>query len=850
LKSIKNKFSLLWLVFAFCFLLAACSDKFISPVNTFKLNVDWKFARSGDDKWFTADIPGSVQLDLFHHNLIPDPEKAINEQSLQWIAESDWQYVAHLNVSDSLLNYKAVDLIFEDIDTYSRIELNDSLLLETSNMFRKFTVNAKPLLKQGINSIRILLYSPVREGEKELKKLSYQLPSNESTELKVSPFIRKAPYQFGWDFAPRIITMGVGHPVTVRAHDGLHLAGVHIKTIEIADTCAWLQADVTVTSAISNATVIVTIADSWKQVKLKKGDNIVPVKFKINNPELWWPNGMGNHKLYDITARLYFNNYLVDTNITRTGIRTIELLQEEDVAGESFYFSVNGIPFFAMGANYVPQSAFPTTVPDENYRRLIADAASANMNMLRVWGGGIYEKDIFYDLCDEYGILVWQDFMFSCSMLPGDSSFLNNVRLEVDYQVKRLRNHPSIALWCGNNEIDVAWHNWGWQKQYNYKAADSLQIWNNYKNLFNDVIPKVVEMNDPGKNYISSSPVSNWGSHKNFRYGDMHYWGVWHGEESVDSFRVFVPRFMSEYGMQSFPSYRTILMEADSAVSVQSPVINLMQKSYKGNNLLLKYIAESYGPVKNTMQLSYLSQLLQARSLEIAIGSHRKNSRFCMGSLYWQLNDTWNCASWSTIEHSGKWKASMYKIRKLYSENVLICENEKNNTGVYLQSCNFKNGGIAGKLVVVVNDFKGRQVAIYNRNVSASYLDAVKILDLPDSAIFKNFRKTELYLHAKLFTDEKVITEEIFYFTAPKNLKLPQPKVEYELLSYSADTVEVVLHAAMLVKDLFLQLKNSDSKFSDNYFDLLPGQKKSVFVKRPENDVTKEDIILQWYQLN
>jgi beta-mannosidase len=691
-------------------------------------------------------------------------------------------------------------------------------------------VDGKKFLKSGINEITVQLHSPSFRGEQEMQKLPYRLPmGSDAGEVKVSAFTRKAPYHYGWDWSPRFLTMGIWQPVFISAHDNVYISDIQLKTIEIADTCAWLSGFVTIYSHVELPNAVITIKDGFKQFRLKRGTTTTQVKFKIDNPELWWPNGFGKQPLYDITAKLYVNNYLVDSITGCTGIRTVELFQDEDEWGSSFYFRVNGLPIFMKGTNYIPQSNFLTEITDSAYTKIIGDVKSVGMNMLRVWGGGIYEKDIFYDLCDENGILVWQDFMFAGSMYPGDSSFMKNVKAEVTQQIKRLRNHPCIALWCGNNEIEVAWNNWGWQKEFGYSLADSMEIHGNYKLLFEDKIPSLLAQYDDTRPYIPSSPISNWGNKKNFKTGNMHYWGVWHGEESIDSFRANVPRFMTEYGMQSFPSFESLKRNsAEERITLGSEFIKNRQRSYKGNRLLLDYIDLKFGPAKNVEDLCYLSQLNQAEAMRIAIESHRKEARYCMGSLYWQLNDVWDGASWSTIEHNGKWKAAHYRLKSLYAQNILIAETINDTTTVYLQSDN--TDGVSGKLRIDILDLKGRSLGSYWLEAATGYLVATQVFQMPVNAILKKNDKADFFLKMQLLRGDSVMAQTLHYFVTPKELNFPVPDIQTTVTPTPGGAL-IKLHSYVLAKGVMLEFENTPGHFSDNYFDLLPGEEKVVVFK-------------------
>ena len=405
-----------------------------------------------------------------------------------------------------------------------------------------------------------------------------------------------------------------------------------------------------------------------EKITLQKGLNSYKTKLSVPDPKLWWPNGMGDQPLYQLDFQIESSNSVDSQNVI-FGIRQIELVQQKDSIGESFYFKINGKPFFAKGANYIPQDNFPSRVPDEKYIQTIQTALDANMNMLRVWGGGIYEKDIFYDLCDQKGILVWQDFMFACTMYPGDSAFIENVRQEAIYQVKRLRNHPSIALWCGNNEVDEGWHNWGWQKALNYSASDSTEVWNNYLKIFEKILPEAVSLYSPYTPYIPSSPQNGWGRKESLTHGDAHYWGVWWGAEPFEIYEEKVGRFMSEYGFQGFPDLKTLdscLLPEDR--NLLSPALLNHQKHPRGMELIRTYMELEYKVPDEFEDYAYVSQLVQAYGIKKAIEAHRRAMPRCMGTLYWQLNDCWPVISWSSVDYYNRWKALHYFVRQAYQD--------------------------------------------------------------------------------------------------------------------------------------------------------------------------------------
>ncbi|RLD23374.1 MAG: glycoside hydrolase family 2 protein, partial [Bacteroidetes bacterium] len=492
---------------------------------------------------------------------------------------------------------------------------------------------------------------------------------SETADIKtrVSSFTRKAAYHFGWDWGPRFVTSGIWRPITLKAWNKARIKNIYTSTLKLNDKNAELQTHIEV--EVVEEGLYLIVLDGKKHIeKLAKGINSVNYPFQIENPKLWWCNGYGEANLYNQKVELTQDDQVLDSKEINYGVRTIELVNEPDSMGTSFYFKLNGKPVFMQGANYIPQDMFLPRVKDAQYENLIEDVKQANMNMLRVWGGGIYENDLFYDLCDKNGILVWQDFMFAGSLYPDDTEFKENVKQEVIQNIKRLRGHPSIALWCGNNEIEVAWNNWGWQNQYGYSPEDSIKIWDNYKSIFHQLIPEQIAIYDSLRDYTPTSPLSNWGTAENFDRGSMHYWGVWHGREPFENFENNVGRFMVEYGFQSFPEMSTLKqVMSDSSLNLNSSAMKNRQKSYIGNGLISDHIKQYYNEPETFEEFVLLSQQTQAKGLQMAIEAHKTKQPHCMGTLFWQLNDCWPGPSWSVIDYYGKHKLAYDMVKKEYS---------------------------------------------------------------------------------------------------------------------------------------------------------------------------------------
>lgn len=642
------------------------------PSSKLMLHDNWEFKQAGTKEWKPAEVPGVVHTDLLRHGLIPHPWKGTNEQKVQWIEQEDWVYQTTFNLKSSQLKRDGLDLVFEGLDTYAEVKLNDKLILEANNMFRTWRVNVKELLNKGQNNLEIRFKSPIKENVPKLEALGYELPAgSETVENKVSPFTRKAPYHFGWDWGPRLITSGIWRSIYLEGYDAARIEDVQIIQKSLSDSIAHLEAVVTIEATGLNEATI-EVFDERVDYKLTSGTNSLLIPIKIKQPKRWWPNGWGEPHMYSIPLSISVSGNVLDSDTIKVGLRTVELVQDVDSIGKSFYFKINGEPFFAKGANYIPQSHFLPSVSFNDYTNIIEDAKAAGINMLRVWGGGIYENDIFYDLCDEHGILVWQDFMFAGSMYPADSAFIKNVEMEISDNVKRLRNHPSIVHWNGNNEIEVAWKNWGWQKQYGYSAQDSMKIWRDYLHLFHNKIPNLLSRLDD-RSYTTTSPLSNWGTAENFNHSSMHYWGVWHGDDEFEAYEKNVGRFMSEYGFQSFPDIETIAFFADSVEwQLTNEVIQHHQKSYVGNEMISKHINTYFDPPIDFEDFVSKSQQTQATAMRMAIDAHRLRKGHCWGSLFWQLNDCWPGPSWSAIDVFGRKKVFYNDLDKLFAPVAII----------------------------------------------------------------------------------------------------------------------------------------------------------------------------------
>lgn len=790
---------------------------------------NWTFNKQNEAKKHKATIPGTVHTDLFQNKLIPDPFFGANEKQLQWIENENWEYETKFILITKELKTENIDLEFEGLDTYASVYLNGELVLEADNMFRKWSISAKSHLKIGTNHLKVVFHSAVQKGKEEASKLSYTLPEKERV------FVRKAQYQFGWDWGPRFVTAGIWKKVQLKFWNSAKIENIKYSQIKLNDSLAELEFIIDVNVKNNGEYVLLIYNDVTGRidelfVNLKKGITSIKNTYKIDSPKFWWCNGLGKPNLYPFTVEISQKNQFLDSKKLNIGLRTIELIQENDQAGKSFYFKLNGKSVFMKGANVVPPDSFLPRVSDATYFSLVENAKKANMNMLRVWGGGVYFDDAFYEACDANGILVWQDFMFACSMYPGDEKFVKNVKQEVIDKVNRLQNHPSIAIWCGNNENDEGWHNWGWQKQFNYSKADSTQIWNDYKKVFHEMIPQTLDSLLPKEKniYWSSSPSIGWGRKESLLQGDSHYWGVWWGKEPFEIYKKKVGRFMSEYGFQGMPNLETLqkVMRKED-LNFTSEVFKNHQKHPTGYETINEYMDRDYMVPKDFENYLYVSQLLQARGMKIAIEAHRLAKPYCMGTLYWQFNDCWPVTSWSSSDYYGNWKAAHYQVKESFAP-IFLTVAEKTD-GLSIIGCNDNLEVKAGIVTVKLIDFSGKELWTASKECVLDVEKNTMCMQISYAELPK-FVKEKTVLQIE-FSGNHKNTVAYHYFVKPKELQLEQPTIEVKIVGETLIEVKTNTFA----KNVYLQ---SDGRlFNDNYFDLIPGIPKIIKTDRPTDNI-------------
>lgn len=824
-----------------------CSALLIAVPLRKELNEGWKFKQARLSNWYPATVPGVVHTDLMDNKIIEDPFFRLNERGMQWIDKEDWIYQTTFQLTPEMMGRENIDLIFKGLDTYADVYLNEKKILEANNMFREWKTSIKPDLKPGENVLKIYFHSPIKVDIPKWDALPYQYEAgNDQSEnggvfnKKVSVFARKAGYHYGWDWGPRLVTSGIWRPVYVEAWDNARINDVFIRQPEVSKSRASLIGEVEILAdkEIDQANVTITEAASGRvlagqTVSLQKGINKISLPFSIKSPKLWWSNGLGEPHLYSFRTDLTVNNQTSDAWTEEVGLRSLKIINRPDKDGKTFYVELNGIPVFAKGANYIPQDNFLPRVTPGQYEKTILDAANANMNMLRIWGGGTYESALFYQLCDRYGILVWQDFMFACSLYPAEGELLENIRQEAIDNVKRLRNHACIALWCGNNECNDAWFNWGWQKRYKAQNPEYEQkIWKQFNDQYNVTLPQVVEEYAPESFYWPSSPFARYDGGSDDRNGDRHYWEVWHGKKPIEMYNKERSRFFSEYGFQSFPEFESVKRYAPRQEDwdIYSEVMMSHQRGgMHANELIETYLLNEYRKPRNFEAFLYMNHVLQGDAIKTAIEAHRRDMPYCMGTLFWQHNDCWPVASWASRDYYGRWKAQHYFARKAYRD-ILVSPIADEDGQLKVQIVSDRHKACNGRLEVKVMKLTGEVLNSYKRNVIVDANSSKALFSVPLDEALKGVRKEDVFIHAVLLTDKGNSNYTNNYFLV-KQKEVNYPKAQ---LATSVQPIEggfeVTLSSDNFARAVFIATGDVNSSFSDNYFDILPGSSVKVEV--------------------
>jgi beta-mannosidase len=787
-------------------------------------------------KWLAATVPGSVQEDLIAAKRVPDPYKGTNEAAIQWVGLTGWQYRRVLDVTPAMLARDHLDLVFDGLDTFATVSVNGHVLLKADNAHRRWRVDAKAALKPGRNELLVAIAAPIATLQPMVLAQKQSLPGeydsafgDEPKGKQSSPYIRKPKYHYGWDWGPRIIGIGMWRPARLEAWDDARIEAMRVDQDSLNDSEARLTAKLDV---VADADVHTTIRATLtgpdgvaqtvqRDVTLAAGRNLVTVPLTVARPQRWQPVGYGAQPLYRIATTLGAD----DTASRTIGLRTVELIRD----GGGFGFKVNGTPIFAKGANLIPFDMFPNRVTSRYMQTILQGARDANMNMIRVWGGGYYLDDAFYDLADRMGLMIWQDFMFGGSVTPPDAAFRENVRIEAEEQVARLQAHPSVVLWAGGNEVLSGWENWSDRKAFKKKVGPDEQerIGTGMAVLFDRVLREAVTTRSPGTPYWPGSPSADYEAPTDTdANGDRHFWDVWSGSKPVERYLDSCPRFMSEYGFQAMPDLATIREFAGKGtLAADSPVMKAHQKflAGEGNERLLMYLRDRLRPARDFADLVYLTQVNQAEAIRIAALHHRACRPVTMGSLFWQLNDVWPSISWASIDHAGRWKLLNYAARRFFAPQAIVAERKDGATRISLLSD--ATTPIAARWRLRVFAMDGRVLKDTTTAATLAPLASTEATTLTDAALFADAPPASSYAVAELLVGDAVASRAIVERGLPRDMAYPDPG-----LSVRWQGNDATITATHVARSVMLDFGDVAAQPSDDGFDLLPGESITVHV--------------------
>lgn len=787
------------------------------------LNEKWQMKINGenvfglDQEYMEAAVPGSVYGTLYELGKIPDPFYRDNELKALKLMENDFTYTVKFDLSEEMLSKDALILHFDGIDTLADLYLNDTFIGDAYNMHRVWEYDIKDISRAGSNELRIELHSPTKYIKEEQEKC---FTGGSSDAMEGFPHLRKAHCMFGWDWGPRLPDAGIWRDVKILAIESGRFEQVYVKQQHENDKVT-LEFDYSIELFGKDSDLTTTIQITGPDGSIynqNEEEDIV-----ITNPKLWWPNGYGEHPLYTVKAVLTNKDGKeLDVWERKIGLRTLTIHREEDQWGESFAHEVNGVQVFAMGADYIPEDNLLGRINPGRTRKLLEDAIAANHNTIRVWGGGYYPDDYFYDLCDELGLMVWQDFMYACANYELDDDFEANIRQETIDNVIRLRHHASLAIWCGNNEMETL------GMVFDITPKQKMD----YIKIFEYIIPNIVKEMDPQTFYWPSSPSSggNYDDSWNYNRGDTHYWDVWHGNKPFSEYRKFFFRYASEFGFQSFPSLKTVETFTEPGDrNIFSRVMEMHQRNKAANGKILNYISDNYLYPKDFDHLIYTSQLLQADAIRYGVEHWRRNRGRCMGSIVWQLNDIWPVASWASIDYFGRWKALHYSEKRFFAPIMISCEEvgemtERPNCidepkeiekSARLNVANETMNPIKGIVKWALRDAKANVLKSGESEISVPALTSYWL----DKMDFSDCNELSNYISYEFYMEGNYVSGGTCLFTAPKHFEFADPK-----LSASIKGDKITVKAEAYAKSIELSCEKGDMKLSDNYFDMNAGE--------------------------
>jgi len=787
------------------------------------------------DDWLLAEAPLTAHTNLLNHNLIPDPFKGCNEREVQWVSENEWWYRKEIELTPEVTSKDAVELYFGGLDTFATIWVNDFKVGEANNMFTPWRFNIKNIAKAGKNLI-VIRFKPVCKVARELEQQHKQKYACLSAEnFSARPYVRKAQYSFGWDWGPTLPTAGIWREAKILAYNKARLGYVAASPLEVSKQKAKVKLSAEIHASEESDLTVNFVLDGFGQkynsevpIKVSEGRNFADCTIEVAEPRLWWPRGYGEAALYDAAVKIYSGPEVLDEAAVKVGIRSIKLVEEPDEEGKTFIFQINGQNVFCKGANWIPADSFLPKVNLDRYTRLLTLAADANFNMLRVWGGGVYEADEFYDLCDSLGVMVWQDFMYVCAGYPEEEWFLREAEREAMEAILRLRRHPSIVVWCGNNENQ-------WLHSVLWKVRDKVDRLYGSK-IYESLLARVCQSLDPTRPYRPSSPFG--GSDSSGRHeGDRHNWEVWSQGLDYPTYLQDTGRFISEFGWQAPPTMEllTAYLEKED-LTPNSYAFRAHEKQTGGLELLRALLAIHY-PVPDDLRLFVLySQLNQGDALKTAVTHWRSRMYKTSGCLIWQLNDCWPVISWSLIDYGLNPKAAYYYVKRACQPIIapLIVKQDRIE-GYVINETDTK---LEGTFSFEVVTFGGKVLRSVHSAVSVPAFSSKLVFERELTEIP---RKENCILTATLRNSDAVLAQDATTVAEPKDLKLPPPQIQVAATKVGAKTFEVSFQSKNYTKALKIELSDLKASLSDNFFDLLPNRKKQVACYL-ERDITVEQL--------
>lgn len=787
------------------------------------LNGNWRMREAEQCHWLEAKVPGSVMSALLASGRIGDPFWRDNEYEARELFRKDYEFQREFTVSNELYESNKIELICYGLDTLAEIYINDVLIAKTNNMHRTWRLDCKLLLNPGENQIRIILRAPITFMEsyqpEEGKEITY-IPSGA---MKGNQYLRKAHCMFGWDWGAQVPDAGIWRNIELVGLSDGRITDVEIHQRHEMDNVR-LVVNTTLEDLVkgdySLEYTLITPEGVIKKYNKKAYEGRTEHSITVESPELWWPNGYGKQPLYHLTVSMVKDKQVCDEKEFTLGLRTLTISQEKDQWGTEFAFKVNGIKIFAKGADYIPEDTIYSNITEERIAYLIRSCVRANYNCLRVWGGGYYPSDNFYELCDQYGIIVWQDLMYACNIYDLTREFEENILEETKDNVRRLRHHASMGLWCGNNEIESAWAHWG-----NFQTH-SGKLRADYIKQFEYILPRAVEETDCETFYWPSSPSSGgcFDHPDDESRGDTHYWEVWHGQKPFEDYRNHFFRFCSEFGFQSFPSIKTVnSFTEETDRNIFSKVMESHQKNGAANGKMLYYLSENFQYPKDFESLLYVTQVLQGIAIKFGVEHWRRNRGRCMGALYWQLNDSWPVASWASIDYYGRWKALHYMAKNFYAPVAGSLVRTNKVIEAYIQNETLTDQKCTAVISLKRMDFSVLRTDRFELTVPA--LSAAQVTKMNYTQLMEG-KEDQVFAEA-VFTCDYNCSTEVEFFAPMKHLILEQPDVSYEVTEQEEKFV-ISLKAERLASFVELDFADSDAIFSDNYFYISGKEIKTV----------------------